>query len=267
MNFFKFKKNKAIENAEDPTYAILNKDSRFSVKESYKALRTNIIFSLKDAGSCKVVSMASANPAEGKTTTAVNLAITFAEMSSKVLLIDCDLRKPKVHKYANVKNKVGLSNILCGFAKVEEAITHTEYGFDCILSGHIPPNPSELLASKEMDSLVCELKKSYDFIFLDCPPINIVTDALSVATHCDGTIFIVKPNSTTKSDLTSAIGKYKFTELNVIGFIVNATDGKQGSYYKNAKYSNKNVYYNYYNYAYKNSTNNLKKNTNNQNNK
>ena len=251
MSLLKNKKKKKQENTQEENetlYAIINDDTPFSVKENYKALRTNIIFSLKDSESCKIVNVASANPSEGKTTTSLNLAITFAEMSSRVLLIDCDLRKPKIHKYAKIENKAGLSNVLCGFSKLSEVIKRTEFGFDCITSGHIPPNPSELLASKEMENCLTELKKIYDFIFIDCPPINVVTDSLSVSTLCDGTIFVVRPNSTTKSSLAAAIAKYRFANQNIIGFIVNAVEAKQSSYYKHNKYYTRGKhYYNYYN--------------------
>ncbi len=252
MDLFKKKKKQENKQEETDLHPILNADSPFSVKENYKALRTNIIFSLKDNSGCKIVNVASANPSEGKTTSSLNLAITFAEMSSKVLLIDCDLRKPKIHRYAKIENKVGLSNLLCGFSKLSEVIKHTEFGFDCITSGHIPPNPSELLASKEMENCLAELKTMYDFIFIDCPPINVVTDSLSVSTLCDGTIFIVKPGSTTKSSLAAAVAKYRFANQNIIGFIVNAVESKQSSYYKHNKYYSRGKhYYNYYNYSYR----------------
>ena len=254
MNLFKKKKKntKEVSQEEKEIYAILNQDTPFSVKENYKALRTNIIFSLKDSEKCKIVNIASANPSEGKTTTSINLAITFAETSSRVLLIDCDLRKPKIHRYANFENKAGLSNVLCGFSKLSEVIKHTEFGFDVITSGHIPPNPSELLASKEMENCLDELRKIYDFIFLDCPPINVVTDSLSVSSFCDGTIFVVKPFSTTKSSLAAAIAKYRFANQPIIGFIVNAVESKQSSYYKHNKYYTRGKhYYNYYNYSYR----------------
>ena len=146
--------------------AILNKKTPFVIQEAYRTARTNIIFSLADAGDeCKVVCVTSSNAGEGKTTSTLNLAITFAQTGSKVLLIDGDLRKPRIHQYLGVVKTDGLTTILLKQKDFEDVVYHNlRPGLDCITSGSIPPNPAELLGSEAMHKLIERMKKEYDYI-------------------------------------------------------------------------------------------------------
>lgn len=224
--------------------AILTKNSSFTVKESYKTLRTNLMFSIgAQKDSAKVITVASSLPGEGKTTTAINLAITFSELGSKVLVIDCDLRKPKLHKYLKLKNTVGMSTILGGFDEYKNCVITTEYGFDCITAGRIPPNPSELLSSDAMVSTLDALRQDYDFIFADCPPVDIVSDIITVASNTDGVLYVVTPDKAFVSDVAEGVSKFKFCNIKILGMVANAV-----SVVPKRKYGKKYEYYSKYRY-------------------
>ncbi len=237
--------------------AILDKNASFTVKEAYKSLRTNLIFSMGTPNDkAQVLSIVSSAPSEGKTTTSINIAISFAETDSKVLLVDCDLRKPKLHKYMHVKNTTGMSNILGGFVSAENAIFKSEYGFDCILAGRIPPNPAELLSSEKFTETFEALKDKYDYIFIDCPPVNVVSDALTISSYANGVLYVVNPSIVLNSDVAEGISKLEFVNAKIYGFVANAVDnlgkkyvGKYRSRY-GAKYGSKYGYY-YYTSSYK----------------
>ena len=171
---------------------ILNEKSPFHVKEAYKALRTNVVFAIPRKG-CKKIIVTSSLASEGKSTNCLNLAISFAEIDAKVLLIDCDLRKPNIARLLDISPTPGLSNVLANLASVESTIVHTKYpNLDVIPSGNMPPNPTELLGSPNMKEVLDKLSESYDYIFLDTTPINIVIDAAVMSKLVDGILLIVR---------------------------------------------------------------------------
>ena len=219
---------------------ILNEESKFNVIEAYKMARTNIMFSLSDKNECKKIVITSANASEGKSTNSVNLAITFAQTGARVLLIDADLRQPKVHYYLKVTNKLGLSNFLGGMSKFSECLqTSKTYGFDFMTAGQIPPNPSELLVSEKMHLFLESLNKVYDYVIIDAPPLNIVTDASMLSTIVDGTVLVVRQKSTTHNNIKEAIEKLSAVGTKQCGFLVTFAEEngkKYGNYGKYGKY-------------------------------
>lgn len=219
--------------------AVISKQSEFSAKEAYKTLRTNILFSLKNDGEPKVVVITSAIPGDGKTTTALNIAVTFSQIGSRVLLIDGDLRKPKIHSYLNVENNEGLSGVLGGFVTSEKVIMKTQLGFDCITAGSVPPNPSELISSAAFIDMINNLKNKYDYIFIDSPPVSIVSDTLTISSISDGVLLIARSKYTPKSMLSQAIDSIKFTNSKIIGIVLNGVDETKRRYgvFKGKHYS------------------------------
>ena len=215
---------------------ILTSKTRFDIVEAYKIARTNIIYSIIEKGA-KTIAISSALPSEGKTTTCINLAITFAETGAKVLLIDGDLRSPRVHRYLKLSQRPGLSNILGGFALFREAVQKTSYeNLDALVCGHIPPNSAELLASKKMDALLNTLKSEYDYIFLDSPPINIVTDVAILSKMISGVVIVIRHAQTTFEDVYDALEKFKLVHTKVLGFILNDARGEEKHpYYKTGR--------------------------------
>ena len=206
-------------------------DLQFAVSESYKTIRTNLQFLLTCVEGCRVIAVSSAQAQDGKTTNSVNLAISFSQLGKKVLLIDADLRRPTIAKKLKIENTDGLSGILAGFATPDKAILQMNANFSVLPSGAIPPNPSELLASLEFQSLIEEFKKSYDYIIIDTAPVGIVSDALSVGSISNGVLVVVKARSTTYADFERVSDSLKFAGITLLGAIINGAEVKE--YYPN----------------------------------
>lgn len=223
---------------------------KFRVEEAYKSIRTNIMLSVMKKG-CKIIVVSSSMANEGKTTTTTNLAISISQADQRVLLIDGDLRKPKVHHYFSIPNAPGLTNYLGATANSRSAqkvdlfsIIHpTEYkNLSVIASGSIPPNPAEVLGSEMMSEFIKEISQHFDYIIIDTPPINVVSDALPVIRESDGVVMVVRSNSSTHPELQKALDSLKFIDAKILGFVVNyeSENRSKHGYYK----------YNYSDYTY-----------------
>ena len=221
------------EISRDYTNVIITNKSDFSLLEAYKTTRTNLTYSLINSDEkCKKIIFSSSIPSEGKTVSCINTAIAFGMAGSKVLVIDADLRKPKVHVCLEESNEVGLTNYIVGMEKLSDVIQTTQYGIDCITAGHIPPNPSELLASPKMNELFIDLSEKYDYVFIDMPPATIVTDAISLSKYVTGVVLVVRQNYTNKDYLDKAISNFKFANANILGMLFNDVDTSD-RYYSN----------------------------------
>ena len=208
----------------------------FDVRESFNELRTNIVFSMSSKGTKKVL-ITSSIASEGKSTTCLNMAITFAEAGTKTLLIDCDLRVPNIDKLLNDDSKKGLSNILVNDCTIEEALHPTQYkNLDVILSGSIPPNPTELLASDAMQALMDELSDKYDYILLDAPPVNVVTDAVIISRLATGVVVVCRQYVTDKKMLGATVEKLQFANAKILGIVLNDVAVAKKGYGKYSKY-------------------------------
>ena len=215
---------------------ILNEKTSFSIKEEYKTLRTNIMFSIPSDG-CKIIGISSAQPMEGKSINCLNLAITFAQTNTRVLLIDCDLRLPKQASLLDMDALPGISNVLVGMSTIQQAVKKTCYpGLDVIFSGDIPPNPAELLGSNNMSKTINELSKCYDYIFVDLPPINIVSDAVTMSKCLSGMILVVRALVSKRDSVEKALGQLELSGTHVIGLILNGVNSKPRLSYKYGKY-------------------------------
>ncbi len=206
-------------------------DIQFAVAESYKTIRTNLQFLLNRVEGCKVIAVSSAQAGEGKTTNSVNLAISFSQLGKKVLLIDADLRRPSIAKKLKIENNDGLSGILAGFSSADRAIININPTFSVLPSGAIPPNPSELLASPEFETLISSVRASYDYIIIDTAPAGIVSDALSVAHLGEGLLLVVKAKSTTYHDFEKVVDSLKLANITLLGVVLNGSE--VGEYYSN----------------------------------
>lgn len=232
------------------TVAMLNESTPFAVKEAYKAARTNLMFMFAEQ-KYRCVSITSSFPGEGKTTTCANLAIAFAQTGVKTLIIDGDLRKPRMHRMFSVHSTPGVSDVLGGFAKKDDAIMKTRYeNLYLMPAGTIPPNPAELLSSHSMDEMLRSLidENGFEYIFVDTPPINVVTDAAVVSHNLAGTVVVVKSGSTGKESLKGAILALEQAGVNVLGFILNNINIERYSYkysYKKGSYK-QGYHYGYY---------------------
>ncbi|SFQ29708.1 capsular exopolysaccharide family [Desemzia incerta] len=192
------------------------------ISEEFRTLRTNIQFSMVDK-QLSTLMFTSAAPGEGKTTVASNVAVVFASQGKRVLLIDADMRNPSIHRLFNFVNHRGLTNLLTENKTTIQDVVHrtTKKNLFVLTCGLIPPNPSELLASKRMDQLIENLKKHFDMIIFDLPPILAVTDAQVMANKTDGTVFVIRNGVAEKNNLYKAKELLEHVHANVIGVVYN----------------------------------------------
>lgn len=219
------------------TTSILSSSSSFSMVEAYKKLRTNLMFALPGTA-CKKILVTSSVPDEGKSTVCANLGITLAQMSERILLIDCDLRSPSLHRLFKTKGLPGLSEVLAGMIPFEEAVIPLKLeGLHVLPAGTIPPNPAELLGSDAMGTLLQDLALQYDYILLDSPPLDAVSDAVVLTPKVNGTVVVVREGSTEHPQLQRALAALQFAEAKVLGLVLSdsKTLAKQG-YGKYSKY-------------------------------
>ena len=213
------------------------KEPKSVIAEQYRNIRTSIQYSNLDK-KLKTILVTSSTKNEGKTITTTNLAVNFAAIDKKkVLIIDCDLRNPSIHKEFGITNVGGLTDLLIEKNNIENYIKTTEIdNLHVLTAGVIPPNPSEILASKLMKDLLSDLKEIYDYIFIDTPPIGIVMDAGTLANKVDASILVVKSNGVEFKQLEETKRKLDAVNANVIGVVLNAYKVEKDDYY----------YYSYY---------------------
>ena len=222
---------------------LTHEDPKSPISEAYRSLRTSLMYDNNDQG-CKIILVSSSGPGEGKTTTVANLAITYANMGKKTLLIDADLRKPVIHKMFKNKINKGLTNFLSGN---EDSIQNISYNtnvqnLSIINSGVVPPNPSELLASNHMDEFIKKIKEEFDVVLFDTPPMIAVTDAFIINKYVDKTLLVIRASVTQKGALERTLVNMNNMSSNIDGVIfngVNESNTYGGGYY-----------YNYYQYYY-----------------
>ncbi len=224
----------------------LNK-TPFAIVESYKNLRTNLI-SILSKNDGKVLAISSPNAAEGKSTTALNIAITLSQLNKKVVILDTDARKPSIHKKAKINNDAGCMDVLLETGTIDDVVVHYNNFLDVIPSGAKVKNPSELFSTPAFDKLLKDLQARYDFIILDTPPINVVSDTLIIAQKVDTLVMVIRAGVTKYEAFEYAYDSLKVLDIELDGVIINGSGGK-GGYYSRNKYS-------YYRYANQQNSNN-----------
>lgn len=218
----------------------------FQIRESYKTARTNIAYSIIKKG-CKKIAFTSSSKGEGKTVTAMNVASALAQqVDTKVLVIECDLRRPHVHSALKLSPTPGLTNYLNDECTVEEIIQPTKLSnMNAVCYGAVPPNPSELLASEAMADFIKMVEKDYDYIIFDTPPIGVVIDAVPIIKASDGVVVVVKNNSTTYPQLNKTLETLERSGGKTLGIIINKVKPSETKKYKKG-YGN--YSYGYYGY-------------------
>ena len=252
---YKQKKSNRFASAQDRRKRI-GKKLGFGASEAYKLLRTNLIFSMADESECKIIGITSALRGEGKSTTAVNLAYMLAQGGKSVLLIEGDMRIPVLAAVLQLEEKPGLSYVLAGISSLNEAVRESSLcpGVFVLTAGELPPNPSELLSSKRMEQVLEALKPAFEYILVDLPPVNAVSDALAVSKLLSGMIVVVRQNYCDQASLAEAMRRMELLEVKLLGFVINGAEApekrykKYGYRYKHGKYGYEHGYA--YGYGY-----------------
>ncbi len=247
------KSNKRLKRDNDRHYPeridyLLNEDTPFEVTEAFRNVKASLSVSVPKKKGGVVIMASSAYPREGKTTCSVNLALMFAQSDVKVVIVDADIRKGRVARFFKARTAPGLSDALSGQCDLEQAIhkAHVHPNLSYITCGTNSPRPYELLESAEMRAMLEELRTRYDYIIIDTPPIQLVSDALALADCVDGAIMVCRHNVTYLNDLSRSLNKLGFSKVKVLGVIVNdykapkAAKGSTSSRYR---------YYNSYGYG------------------
>lgn len=256
------KKNKKSKNPERRSRVfshrfILNEKTSFAVSEAYRMARTNIFY-LPTKNSCKKIVIASAVAAEGKSTCGINISKILAQAGKKVLLIDADMRRPRIARYLAIDKQEGLSEYLAGISDNAEIIKNTDFGFDIIVSGNVSSSSAELLATPRVSTLLDECSQNYDYIIIDTPPVNVVTDATVLADKIDGYLLTVRAGFSNVDDIKQMVHSLEQVDAKILGIMLENVDpkteiyGKYSRYGKYGKYSRyyKNYYSGYSKYKY-----------------
>ena len=219
----------------DKKLRIIGPDLDFASREAYNLLRTNISFAVPDVEGGKVIGVCSSCPQEGKSTTSVNLAYSLAEAGHKVLLIDGDMRRPAIAEMLSVASEPGLSEVLSGNTEfaVMPGVLHEN--MSVLVSGHIPPNPSELIGSHKMQSMLDECRGAYDYIILDLPPVLSVSDPIAASKYIDGMIVVVRHAKAKRRDLMETIRQLDYAKVKILGFVYNKIGVKNRKYHAYTK--------------------------------
>lgn len=215
----------------------------FAAAEAYKLLRTKLQFSFADESTSRVIGVSSALSGEGKSLSAINLAYSLSQLGKKVILIDCDMRRPTLAEKLNIQKHPGLSDFLSGQCGVDNLVQQCgirgeKAAFHVISAGQNPPNPIELLSSPRMEKLLLGLRDICDYVLLDLPPVEEVSDALSVAKHADGFLLVVRQDLCNRQVLNDTIRQFEFVDGKILGVVYNCAKESVGKryYYKYRKY-------------------------------
>lgn len=230
MGFRKRKNNSQNRDNFESSY-ILSDASDWMVREAYKTLRTNIMFAIPREG-CRVIGVTSSAPGTGKSINIINIAVSFAEIGKKVLLVDCDMRIPSISEKLLIRPKPGLSEYLSGNCSMDEAVHHiSERKIDVLPAGTIPRDATPLLESERMRNFIKEQRDQYDYIFIDLPPANGVADPAIMSVYTDGLIIVEKQGNIDSRDLQSMLVALRMANANLLGIVYNDVHQENNGYY------------------------------------
>ena len=255
-------KNKKAAKIQNQNEALIGSKVSFVATEAYKRLRTKLQFSFADDSNCRVIGLSSALSGEGKSLTAVNLAYTLAQLNKRVIILDCDMRRPTLAEKMGLNKKPGLSEYLTGQHEFKDVVQlygkdNEEVAFHAITAGENPPNPVEMLSSLRMERLLNSLREVYDYVLLDLPPVTEVTDAMAIAPKADGMLLVVRQNYCDRVVLNETVQQFAFINAKILGIVFNCTSEQAGKYYRKGYYKRygKRYYKRYgkdYGYGYNN---------------
>lgn len=207
-----------------------------AASEAYRTLRTNLLYAVVDKPP-KVILLTSSGPTEGKSTTCANLGVVMAQAGKNTLIVDCDLRKPVLHKIFGLRNFRGIVNVLVGECSLEEAVQKTSLqNLKVLTVGHVPPNPAEILTSERFAEFINQLRQEFDHVLLDAPPAELVSDAAILAAQSDGTLLVLDAQKTRKGALRQTVRRLDHVGANVLGTVMNNVQTSKVGYYSDYVY-------------------------------
>jgi capsular exopolysaccharide synthesis family protein len=226
----------AVPRGKEGPNPLLRSDAPASFSEAFKTVRTNVLFSTAEEG-VRCLAVTSAGPGEGKSLVSSNLAIALAQSGLRVLLVDADMRRPRVHEIFEVEQEPGFSNLLTGNAKASEVIRKSGvHGLWLLSAGHIPPNPAELLGSPRYHDFLASLDEHFDWVVVDTPPVLVVADSMIVANEATGVLFVVGADKTSRHAARNAIEQLAATNAHVVGTVLNRADIHGNPHYYSGYY-------------------------------
>lgn len=216
---------------------VVNKPGNEIITESFNRLKDNILFFNAD-NKVKIIQISSSTACEGKTTVIANLAVTMANNGLKVLLVEGDLRAPRIHHAFNLENEFGIYDYMLHNKSLKEIVKHTDVKVDVITRGEKIENPSAVIASEKYKNLITQAKEEYDYILIDCPPVLEISDYIHISTISEGTLFCVAYGQTKKHQVKEAINLLRKSEINILGTVYTMVDYNHNKAYMNSRYSN-----------------------------
>jgi capsular exopolysaccharide synthesis family protein len=221
---------------------IVHTQPKSAAAECLRAVRTNLLF-MSPEKPLRMLLVTSSGPQEGKTTTATSLAVTMAGSGNRVLLVDADMRRPRVHRIFGAPNSAGLSSLILGDGTLDAAVLATEIpGLQILPCGPVPPNPAELLHTEAFRKVLAEMALRFDRVIIDSPPIGVVADAAVIGAHVDGTVVVLKAGRTSRDVARQAVRQLKDVNAPIFGAVLNDLDlstqkyGQYGYYYRYGYY-------------------------------
>jgi receptor protein-tyrosine kinase len=206
--------------------------------ESYRTLRTNLFYALVDDPP-RVIVMTSPGAGEGKSTTCANLGVVLAQAGKSTLILDCDLRRPQVHRVFGLRNLRGVTDILRGEAELSEVCQEPLPGLKTATAGSLPPNPTELVGSSRFAEIVSRARQTFDYVLIDAPPVEMVSDPSIIAVQADGVLLVLDAQNTRKGALRRSVRSLRTVGLNVLGTVMNNVNVSEGGYSRNQAYTYK----------------------------
>lgn len=236
--YYRTNQKKSDDSSKEKANGVIGKDIDFAASEAYKLLRTKLQYSFTNELTCRVFAVSSAMAGEGKSVSAVNLACSLAQLDKRVLLLDCDMRRPTLAEKLSLAKYPGLSEHLTGMSNLDKILqlcyaNGEGSSFYVITAGNTPPNPVELMNSTKMSALLKMLRERFDYIVLDMPPIGDVSDALISAKLADGVLLVVRQDYGSRIALREAVQQFEFVNAKILGVVFNCTTDRGTGYAKN----------------------------------
>lgn len=210
-------------------------DPTSAASEDYRTLRTNLVYAVVDKPP-KVIVLTSPGQGEGKSTTCSNFGVVLAQAGKNTLIVDCDLRKPVIHKFFGLRNLHGVMDVLVGQRKLQEVWQEPTPGLKVVCTGTVPPNPAEILSSQAFSSFLTGVRQEFDYVLVDAPPVGPVSDPVVLATQSDGVLLILDAQNTSKGSVQRAMRSLRAVGANVLGTVMNNVKGSRDGYYNSYIY-------------------------------